>query len=324
MAEILARVEHRLGRIRDVTYEVLACGRSLAERANAELTAVLLGHDTGGFANDLKPHAHRILLADDQIFSNYNSETYQSALAEIIGGRKPLITLIANSAFGMGLCPSLGTQMGIPFTTDCLGVEIVDGGVVAVRQMYDGKLNARVKLRESPSCILSIRQGSYAAEPGKLDAEVEHASLSGTLEAKHIKFIEYIEEVAGDVDITKAEVVVGVGRGIREKENLALVESFADSIGAVLACTRPIVDSEWLPKDRQVGSSGKTIKPKLYIAVGISGAFQHVAGIKGVETIIAINKDPDAPIFNEADYGIVDDLFKVIPALRDKITEMKQ
>ena len=192
-----------------------------------------------------------------------------------------------------------------------------------MRQMYDGKLDARVSLRESPSHIVSIRQGSFAAEPGSLDAEVQHADLSGISEASHLKFIEYIEAAVGDVDIAKADMVVGVGRGIKEKDNLALVESFADSIGAVLACTRPVVDAEWLPKDRQVGSSGKTIKPKLYIAVGISGAFQHVAGMKAADTIVAINKDPDAPIFNQADFGIVDDLFKVLPALKEKIAEIK-
>jgi electron transfer flavoprotein alpha subunit len=123
--------------------------------------------------------------------------------------------------------------------------------------------------------------------------------------------------------VSTSDIVIGIGRGIKEKDNIAMVEEFANAMGGVVACTRPVVDAEWLPKDRQVGSSGKTIKPKLYIAIGISGAFQHVAGLKGSDTIIAINKDPEAPIFNEADYGIVDDLFKVLPALKDKIVEMK-
>jgi electron transfer flavoprotein alpha subunit len=150
----------------------------------------------------------------------------------------------------------------------------------------------------------------------KIDAPV-------TNQPDYKKFIEYIEAAVGDVDITKADVLVGVGRGIKEQANLAMIEEFAEVVGGVVACSRPIVDANWLPKDRQVGSSGKTVKPKLYIAVGISGAFQHIAGMKNADTIIAINKDPNAPIFNEADYGIVDDLFKVVPALKNKIMEMK-
>jgi electron transfer flavoprotein alpha subunit len=284
---------------------------------------VILGHDTGAFADSLKSQAHRILVFDDEIFKDYTSETYQNALAEIIKKYEPFLTIVGNTAFGMGLCPAVGTQLGIPFTTDCLDIKVADGSLTAIRQMYDGKLDARVKLREHPSYIVSMRQGSSAAEEGGLDTQVERADLPTFPEPSYMKFIEYIEAEVGDIDITKADVVVGVGRGIREKENLGLVEDLASAVGGVLACTRPIVDAEWLPKDRQVGSSGKTIKPKLYIAVGISGAFQHTAGMKAADTIIAINKDPDAPIFGEADYGIVDDLFKVLPVLKEKIMEIK-
>jgi electron transfer flavoprotein alpha subunit len=189
--------------------------------------------------------------------------------------------------------------------------------------MFEGKLDARVRFRESPSYLVTIRAGCFPAEDANLEADVAKSDLTPP-GPQHLKFIEYLEAAVGDVDITKADVLVGVGRGIKEKENMAMVEEFANMIGGVLACTRPIVDAEWLPKDRQIGSSGKTVKPKLYIALGISGAFQHVAGMKGADTIIAVNKDPDAPIFGEADYGIVDDLFKVLPALKGRITELKQ
>ncbi len=323
MAEILALVEHRQGSLRDVTFELMSCGRKLAENLDTRLTAVLLGHNTGEFADDLKTQAHRILVLDDERFKDFNSESYQQALSQVIKSENPVITLIGHTAFGMSLCPALGAQLDIPSSTDCLDIEMNDGGLKVIRQMYEGKLDARVRFRESPSYLVTIRTGCFPAEDGNLQAEIVSSDLKAA-EPQHLKFIEYLEAAVGDVDITKADVVVGVGRGIKEKENMAMVEEFAGMIGGVVACTRPIVDAEWLPKDRQVGSSGKTVKPKLYIALGISGAFQHTAGMKGSDTIIAVNKDPDAPIFGEADYGIVDDLFKVLPALRDKITELKQ
>ncbi len=324
MADILAVVEHRQGEIRDITYELMACGRKLAEQLNGKLTAVILGHNTGKYVDSLKGQAHRLLVVDNEIFREFNDEAYQDAMAEILDTEKPFLTLIGHTAFGMGLCPALATRLGIPFTTDALALEVSDGDIRAVRQMYDGKLDARVRIRESSCYMASIRAGSYPAEDGVLETDVQDFALSNVPDPSHIKFIEYIEAAVGDVDITKSDVVIGIGRGIKEKDNIAMVEEFADALGGVVACTRPVVDAEWLPKDRQVGSSGKTIKPKLYIALGISGAFQHVAGLKGSDTIIAINKDPGAPIFNEADYGIVDDLFKVLPVLKSKIAELRQ
>jgi electron transfer flavoprotein alpha subunit len=172
--------------------------------------------------------------------------------------------------------------------------------------------------------MLTLRSGLCPAQEGNLEAEIQRIESPITSQPDYKKFIEYIEAAIGDVDITKADVIIGVGRGIKEQANVAIVEELAKAIGGVVACSRPIVDANWLPKDRQVGSSGKTVKPKLYIAVGISGAFQHIAGMKNSGTIIAINKDPNAPIFNDADYGIVDDLFKVVPALKNKIAELKK
>ncbi len=324
MADILALVEHRQGMIRDITYELLTYGRKLAEQIDGKLTGVVLGHNTSEFAESVKKHAHRILVADHEVFKDFNAETYQKALAAIIQKENPFLTLIGNTAFGIDLCPSLATQLSLPFTTDCIGVEIADKKVRVTRQLYDGKMDAHVHLADAPSYVLTLRSGTCAAEEGNLTAEIQQIEPPVTSQPDYRKFVEYVEAAVGDVDITKADVLVGVGRGIKEQANLAMIEEFAKSIGGVVACSRPIVDANWLPKDRQVGSSGKTVKPKLYIAVGISGAFQHIAGMKNADTIIAINKDPNAPIFNEADYGIVDDLFKVVPALKNKITEMKQ
>ena len=323
MGDILALVEHRQGMVRDISFELLTCGRKLAEKIDAKLIAVVLGHNTDSLSEGIKKHAHRLLVVDHEVFKDFNAETYQNALADIIKKENPFLTLIGNTAFGIDLCPSLATHLGFPFTTDCIGVEIADQRVKVTRQLYDGKMDAHVNLTESPSYMITLRSGSCPAEEGSLSAEVQKIDTPVTSQPEYRKFIEYIEAAVGDVDITKADVVIGIGRGIKEQANLSMVEEFAKAVGGVVACSRPIVDANWLPKERQVGSSGKTVKPKLYIAIGISGAFQHIAGMKNSDTIIAINKDPNAPIFNEADYGIVDDLFKVVPALKNKIMEMK-
>lgn len=323
MGDILALVEHRQGTVRDITYEILACGRDLADKSGGKLTAVVLGEGPDRLLEALKPQAHRLLVVDSPVFKAFNAATYQMAMADIIKNEKPYFTLIGHTAFGMDLGPALAVGLGLPFTTDCIGVDLEDGRVTVTRQMYDGKLNAAVRLREDNSYILTLRSGTFAASEASLGGEVVRVESPVSSEPDYRRFIEYIEPVAGDVDITKSDIVVGVGRGVKEQENIAMVEEFAAALGGVVGCSRPIVDNEWLPKDRQIGSSGKTIKPKLYIALGVSGAFQHVAGMKGAGTIIAINKDPNAPIFNEADYGIVDDMFKVLPALKERITEIR-
>jgi electron transfer flavoprotein alpha subunit len=171
--------------------------------------------------------------------------------------------------------------------------------------------------------MVTLRAGVFQPGEGSASGEIVVADSALTEDVAYRRFLQYIEEAKGDVDISGAEVVIGVGRGIKEQENMALVEELATQLGGVLACSRPVVDAGWLPKDRQIGSSGKTIKAKIYVAIGISGAFQHVSGIRGTETIVAINKDPSAPIFGEADYGIVSDLFKAVPSLTEKIKELK-
>jgi electron transfer flavoprotein alpha subunit len=324
MNTIFALVEHRQGSIRDITYELLACGRKLAEKQGAKLTAVVLGRDTDQLVESIKTQTHRVLVIDSEQYENFNAEIYQMTLSELIKKEGPLVTLIGHTAFGYDLCPALAIQLGIPFQTDCIDIDFVDAKLRVTRQIYDGKLDAHVMLREHTSYIASLRSGCFSPQDPGLSAQIDKTDAPVTTQPEYRKFIEYIEAAVGEVDITKADVVVSVGRGIKEQANISVVEDFANAVGGVLACSRPVVDSGWLPKERQVGSSGKTVKPKLYIALGISGAFQHIAGMKNSDTIIAVNKDPNAPIFNEADYGIVEDLFKVVPALKSKIIEMKQ
>lgn len=324
MAEIFALVEHRQGALRDISYELLTCGRKLAAAQNTTLTAIVLASPADSIVGSIQKYAHRIIVVEHEVFEHFNAETYQLALRQILEREKPLLTLIGHTAFGYDLCPALGAALGIPFTTDCLDIEFTDGRLRVTRSLYDGKLDAHVLLSDHASYLATVRSGCFPPEDASLNAEIVRQESPVSAQPEYRKFIEYIEAAVGEVDITKADIVVSVGRGIKEQANLPIMEEFATAIGGVLSCSRPVVDAGWLPKERQVGSSGKTVKPKLYIALGISGAFQHIVGMKGADTIIAVNKDPNAPIFNEADYGIVEDLFKVVPVLKDKILEAKK
>lgn len=324
MNNVIILVEHRQGIIRDITFELLTLGKKIANQLNTKCTAVLLGYNTDNLIAQLKNYAHNIIVMDNEAFKDFNAEVYQIAMAEIIKKENPFLVLVGHTAFGMDLGPALATQLNMPFATDCLDIKIADSKVSVVRSMYDGKLNARILLKGSPSYLVTCRSGSTPVEAGSLDAQIIKLEAPTNVQPEYRKFVEYIEAAVGAVDITKADIIVSVGRGIKDKANLPLIEDFAKAISGVIGCTRPVVDAGWLPKEHQVGSSGKTVKPKLYIALGISGAFQHISGMKNSDTIIAVNKDPNAPIFNEADYGIVEDLFKVVPVLKNKILEMKQ
>lgn len=324
MNKILTLIEHRQGTIRDITFELLTFAKKIATELNTKSTAVILGHNTDGLVAQLKSYAHSIIVMDNAVFKDFNAEIYQMAMAEIINKENPFLVLIGHTAFGMDLGPALATQLNIPFATDCLDLKVADSKITVIRSMYDGKLNARILLKDNPSYLVTYRSGNTPVEAGNLNTEIIKLEAPINVQPEYRKFVEYIEDAVGAVDITRADIIVSVGRGIKDKANLPLIEEFAKAIGGVIGCTRPVVDAGWLPKEHQVGSSGKTVKPKLYIALGISGAFQHISGMKNSDTIIAVNKDPNAPIFNEADYGIVEDLFKVVPVLKNKILEIKQ
>jgi len=323
MAEIFVLAEHRRGQIRDITFEMLTKGKELAEKTNTGLTAVLLGKDVKEHAKTLSEYAKKVLVVEDARLKNFNSESYQKVLSHLINERKPLLTMIGHTSFGVDLAPSLAAALKLPLATDCIDLEFESETLAVTRQMYGGKVNVKATVRKSESYIASVRQAAFEAQKPAVNGEITEVVSPLLQEITEKRFIEYVLPPPGGVDITAAEVLVGVGRGIKDESNMPIVEELAKTIGGVLACSRPIVDKGWLPTDRQVGSSGKTVKPKLYIALGISGAFQHVLGMKNSDLIIAINKDPNAPIFNFSDYGIVDDLFKIAPALKDKIQELK-
>jgi len=321
MAEIFVLVEHREGELREITLEMLGAAKNLADTMGATVTALLLGHDVDAFAEKLGSYADTVLVVDDPKLDYFNAEIYQKVLSTMINDKKPVVTLIGHTAFGMDIAPALAVELGLPLATDCIGIDADDGKLVVTRQIYSGKVNAKVSLK-GDRFMATLRASAFPVEEGTLSGEIIKESVA-IEDVPYRKFIEYEEAPAGEVDITQAELLIGIGRAIADPENMPLVEELAAALGGVVACSRPVVDKNWLPKDRQVGSSGKIVKPKLYIAIGISGAFQHVAGMKDAGLIIAINKDPKAPIFNVADYGIVNDLFKVVPSLKDKINELK-
>ncbi len=319
MSSILVLVEHRQGAVRDVTFEMLTAARKLGA---GSVEAVLMAENCDVLAPSITPHANKVVCVSGPAFKEFSYEPYQKALVKLIGEKKPSAVLIANSAFGTDLGPSLAVALNAGLVSDAVAFTEADSGFSVSRGMYAGKLVADWAMPSEPAIIM-VRQSNFKPEPASLGGAVEKWDAGDVASGAKTKFISLEEVPTTGIDIAKASIVVGIGRGIKEAKNMPLVQEFAQDIGAVLAASRPVVDAGWLPKEVQVGSSGKTIKPKLYIALGISGAFQHIAGMKGADTIIAVNKDPKAPIFSVAHYGIVDDLHKVVPALRTKIKEMK-
>jgi electron transfer flavoprotein alpha subunit len=320
MSEIFVVVEHRQGVIREITFEMLNQARRLSREHSGRTTAVFLGSETGSLVPPLSSRADRVLVLDDPRLAHFDGRVYQEALFHLIQEYCPLLTLIGQTSWGLDLAPGLAVKTGYSLATDCLDIRLENGRPLALRQMYAGKIFCRVSFPESAGYLLTVRPGAFPADQVEtLSAEVVSGTVPAELPEPGKHFLEFIESEAGEVDITQAEFLVSIGRGVGEEENLARVKELAKALGAALSCSRPVVDKKWLPKYHQVGTSGKTVKPKVYLALGISGAFQHLAGIAGAGTVIAVNKDPRAPIFRAAQYGVAEDIFKIIPALMEKL-----
>jgi len=325
MTEILVLVEHRQGQIRDITYEMLTKAQELAEKTGAKLAVIMMGNNVKELAKLLTEYANTVIVVEDSRLENFNSESYKKVLSKLIIEHKPELVMIGHTSYGIDLAPRLATSLNLPLATDCIDLSFENEAFAVTRQMYGGKVNVKATARKAETYIVTIRQAAFTATKPATPANgqlVEAPSLL-TGEIAEKRFIQYVLPPPGGVDITAAEKLVGIGRGIKDLANLPIVEDLAKALGGVLSCSRPIVDKGWLPSDRQVGTSGKTVKPKLYLAMGISGAFQHVLGMKSSDLIIAVNKDPKAPIFSFADYGVVEDLFKIVPPLKNKINELR-
>ena len=322
MGEIFVVVEHRKGEIRDITFEMLFKARELCRASSHNLTAILLGGRDAGFVDDLAKWADRVIAFEDNRLKIFNADLYKEILDRLILEHTPFLTLMGHTSWGMDLAPALSIRTGLPLATDCVDIQTEDGRPMVFRQIYSGKLFSKVSFKESPGYLITVRPGAFLPPDGVegTPGEVVMHIPSGLTEPRK-EFIEFVDTGAGEIDITQAELLVSIGRGIGEEESIATIKELADLMGATLSCSRPVVDKNWLPKFHQVGTSGKSVKPKVYLAFGISGAFQHVAGITGAGTVIAINKDRKAPIFRVADYGIADDLFKVADALKEKLAD---
>jgi electron transfer flavoprotein alpha subunit len=315
MSRVLVLAEQRRGELREVSLETIAAARRLHE---ADVTVLLIGSGTGALADELARYATRVFHLDDAAHAHHEPALWTTAIHGLVEREKFDAVLLAHSYHGMDLAGRLAVALDRPLATDATGIEQVDGRVVATRLVYGGRVAARVALPPGEPFVLSVRPTAFeAAEPLAAAGSVASLPAGPAPDGAGVSFVEYVEEAAGDADIAQADVVVSVGRGIGEEEKIELVAELARALGAALACSRPVVDRGWLPRSRQVGTSGKTIRPKVYLAVGISGAFQHVAGMKGATRVIAINRDAHAPIFKAADYGVVGDLFEIVPALTE-------
>jgi electron transfer flavoprotein alpha subunit len=318
-SDIFVLVEHLEDKVGEVAYELLGKGRELATASGGSLVAVLLGSGVRGLADELGA-ADRVLVVDDPAFAGYTPEAYKRALGALAKVRGPRVLLIANTAVGMDQAAGLSAELGWPLVAYARNVSLTDGALTAVSQIYGGKILAEAKV-SADHAIVSLLAGASPAEKGKVAGSpaIEEVAAPESLSGLRTRFVRLILPEAGDVDITKEPILVSVGRGIGSQDNISLVQELADALGAAVSSSRPIVDQGWLPKTRQVGKSGMTVKPKLYIAVGISGAPEHLEGMRSAATIVAINTDPQAPIFDVAHYGATADLFDVLPLLTEKI-----
>lgn len=321
MGEIFVVAEHREGEIREITYQMMWKANELSKELGHGLVAVIIGPQDESILKGLSERADKVISVGDGEWKHFNPDVYKEILSDLMDEHHPYLTLIGHTPWGMELAPALSVRKGIPVATDCVDILIENGKPKAIRQIYSGKLFSKIALMDAESYMITIRPGAFPQDVvERRGGEIIKKGAPTALPPPRKHFLGLEEAGAGEVDISQAELLVSVGRGIGEEEKVVVVRELAERLGGVLSCSRPVVDKGWLPKYHQVGTSGKTVKPKVYLALGISGAFQHVAGISGAGTVIAVNKDKKAPIFRVAQYGIVDDLFKVVEALKEKIS----
>jgi electron transfer flavoprotein alpha subunit len=314
---------HRGGVADDSAAELIAAAKKID--ATASPTAILTGWgpDFDAACSSLRSSFGEIWKVANQALAYPNAELVRQALVRVLPPDS--ILLVPHDHFGIDLAPGLSIKLNAAFVSDVLAIDAADGNSLnLVRQEFGGQVSAHVRCDISTGAVINIRPGAFKPEANATASGVvlDKSSAVSPLSARR-RYVETIVAESGDVDITKHSVLVSIGRGIQEKENVIIAEELAEALGAAVSCSRPVVDAKWMEKSRQVGSSGKTVKPKVYLACGISGAFQHLAGIKGNPFLIAINKNPKAPIFQIADVGIVDDVLEFLPELTNKVREAR-
>ncbi|HET9297337.1 MAG TPA: electron transfer flavoprotein subunit alpha/FixB family protein [Candidatus Binatia bacterium] len=321
---ILVFIEHRDGVVSKTSFEAIAAAQNLGAKLQQQVSAVVLGSDPEAMAQQVAAYdLLNVVAASNPKLANYTPDGYTDAMEKVVRQLDPQLVVMSHTYLVRDFGPKLAARFGKSLISDCIRAEVADNSITFTRRIFLGKLDADVVSDGAAPVFATFQSGAYrpdhaakgsGATVNKQDVEVGEIRMSP--EAP-------FQEVKQAVDLSKAEIIVAIGRGIKSKENIALAEKLAEVLGGDIAASRPICDAEWLPIDRQIGSSGQTVAPKLYIALGISGAIQHLVGMKNSGTIVAINKDPEAPIFDIADYGVVGDLFEAVPVLTEEIKKIR-
>lgn len=321
---ILVFAEHRGGVLNKTSFEAIAAAQHLGTELQQAVTAVLLGSGAEGLAQEIAAYdVSKVVYADNEKLAEYTPDGYTDAMDRVIRGLDPQYVVMPHTYLVRDYAPKLAARFGKGLISDCIRARVAEGQVTFSRRMFLGKIDADIVSDGEPPVFATFQSGAYRGEQAAKGSGATVETLTVEVGEIRMKPEPAFQEVKQAVDLTKADVIVAIGRGIKSKDNIALAEKLAEALGGDIAASRPICDAEWLPIDRQIGSSGQTVAPKLYIALGISGAIQHLVGMKNSGTIVAVNKDPEAPIFDIADYGIVGDLFEVLPVLTEEIKKLK-
>src|ERR1700694_2017655 len=327
MDTILVIVEQRAGKLNRVSWETIAAGQAIAAETGWTLEAAVAGASVSAIASEDAPkQVSRVYAVESAKLEPYTPDAFAHALRDFLGKHPAKLVFMPHAYQVRNFVPNLATALQRTAITDAIGYKYEGGKLLFTRQMFQGKFVADVSFAGSGPYFVTFQNGSFRAdkvEAGATAAPVETVTVDVPDSVVRNKPQEVFKEAKQAVDLTQAEIIVSVGRGIKEQKNIELAKQLADALGGELAASRPICDSGWLPMDRQIGSSGQTVAPNLYLALGISGAIQHIVGMKGSRTIIAVNKDPEAPIFEIADYAIVGNLFDIVPPLIEEVKKAK-
>ena len=323
MARIFAYIVHKAGVADDSAAQLAAAAKKIDPAASPTALLTGWGADLNAACDALRASYAEIWTISNEALAYPNAELIRKALVKVVPPGS--IVLVAHEHFGIDLAPGLSIKLNSAFVSDVLDIAGIEGSdLKVVRQEFGGQVSAHVRCDISSGAVVTVRPGAFKPlESAPVAVTVVDKSSEVSALTAGRRYLETIVAEAGDVHITKHNVLVSIGRGIQKQENVAIAQELAEALGAAVSCSRPVVDAKWLGKSRQVGSSGKTVKPKVYLACGISGSFQHLAGLKGSPFLIAINKNPKAPIFQVADVGIVDDILEFLPELTNKVREMR-
>jgi electron transfer flavoprotein alpha subunit len=321
---ILVFIEHKAGVLNKTSLEAIAAAQKLSGDIGQPVSAVVPGFGSEGLGQAIAAYdLSKVICVNNAQLAEYTPDAYAAAMEQVVRATEPQYVIMAHTYLVRDFGPKLAARFGKGLISDCIRMQADGGKVTLTRRIFLGKLDADIVSDGAPPVFVTFQSGAFRGEQARKGSGAPVDSMPGEVGEIRMKPEAPFQEVKQAVDLSKADVIVAVGRGIKSKDNIALAEKLAEVLGGDLAASRPICDAEWLPIDRQIGSSGQTVAPKLYVAIGISGAIQHLVGMKNSQTIVAINKDPEAPIFDIADYGIVGDLFEVLPVLTEEIKKLK-